>query len=160
MRFKVRINKKDVLAAALLCMFGLVAALQISAMSVARMAGGYSGIVSVTGAAAMMLIGVLWLFESRLSPDEDEDVDIGASKWRGSCGVASGAFAFLLLARYAGLLPAVLVSAFIIALGDRAHTWRSASVLAALATCVAAMSAALIPGFSPVLFVWRGTLLG
>ena len=157
---RVRINKKDVLATALLCLFGLVAALQISASSVARIAGPGSGIVPVAVGAAMMLVGVLWLFESRLSPDDDEDVDIGASKWRGTCGVASGVFAFLLLVRYAGLIPAVLVSAFIVVLGDRSHTWRSAAVLAIMATCLAGLAATLIPNMSPVLLVWRSAAVG
>lgn len=160
MRFKVRINKRDVLATSLLCLFGLVAALQVSASSVARLAGAGSALVSVVLGAVLMLVGVLLLFDSRLSPDDDDEVDIGVSKWRGTCGVTSGVFAFLLLIRYAGFIPAVLVSAFIIVLGDRSHTWRSAALLAGMATCIAGMAATLIPNVSPVLFVWRSVAVG
>ena len=159
-RFKVRINKKDALATGLLCLFGLLAALQVSAGSIARIAGAGGVVVSVVLCAALMLVGVLWLFDSRLSPDDDEGVDIGVSKWRGICGVTSGVFAFLLLVKYAGLIPAVLVSAFIFVLGDRHHTWRSAAVLAIMATCVAGMAATLVPNVSPVLFVWRSAAVG
>src|SRR5690606_42086123 len=98
--------------------------------------------------------------ESRWVRGDEVGVDICVSRWRGICGVTSGVFAFLLLVKSAGLIPAVLVSAFIFVLGDRHHTWRSAAVLAIMATCVAGMAATLVPNVSPVLFVWRSAAVG
>lgn len=155
MRFKVSINKKDIAASGLLCLLGLAAVLQVSATSVARISGMGAGVLPVLLGTALMFVGILWLFDSRLSPDEDEGVDIGVSKWRGSCGLVSGVFAFMILGRYAGLLPATFALVFITVLGDRRHTWRSAALLA---TGVA-VAVALILNFTPdlplPLFGWR-----
>ena len=135
MRFTFRINKRDVLASGLLCLFGLAGVLQVSAYSLGRTSGMATlGFFPVLAGALLMLVGILWLFDSRLSPDEDEGVDIGVSKWRGCCGVVSGAFAFMLLCKYGGLAPALFALVFISALGDRTHSWRSALLLSSFAT--------------------------
>lgn len=140
MRVKIRINKRDALASGLLCLLGLVAAFQVSAGSAARISAlspAALPVMPVVLGALLMFIGVLGLFKSQLSPDDDEGMEIGASKWRGTCGVSTGLFIFLLLVRYAGVAPAVLTSVFVIAMGDHHHTWRSAGVLAVLATSLA-----------------------
>jgi len=140
-RFKVSINKKDALAAGLLCLFGLAAVLQVSAYSVGKTSGMATlGVVPVLIGSLVMLVGILCLFESRLSPDDDDDHQSGLSKWRGCCGIASGTFAFLLLGKYIGLVPAVFAFVFIMALGDRSHTWRSALFLSACVTLVGALA--------------------
>lgn len=141
MRFKVRLNKRDVLASGLLCLLGMAAVLQVSANSVARISGMGAGVLPVALGALLMFVGVLWLFDSRLSPDEDDGVDIGTSKWRGSCGLVSGIFVFLLLAKYGGIVPAVFASMFVTALGDRRHTVRSALFLS---TCAAALAVLMV----------------
>lgn len=152
MRFRVSINKRDVLASGLLCLLGLAAVLQVSASSVSRISGIGAGVLPVLLGSLLMFVGILWLFDSRLSPDEDEGVDIGVSKWRGSCGVVSGVFAFMLLGKYGGLLPAIFALVYITVLGDRRHTWRSATLLATAATSVAALILAFNPQFSLVMF--------
>lgn len=136
MRLKVSINKRDALASGLLCLLGLVAVLQVSATSVSRIAGMGAGLLPVLLGSLLLFIGVLWLFDSRLSPDEDEGVDIGASKWRGCCGLVSGVFAFLLIGKYGGWLPGVFSLVFITVLGDRRHTWRSAMLIALAASAL------------------------
>lgn len=153
MRYTVRINKHGVLVPGLLCLMGLAAVLQVSASSVSKVSGMGAGVLPVIVGALMMLVGILWVFNSRLSPDEEDDAEIGVSKWRASCGVASGVFAFLLLAKYAGLIPAIFVSALITILGDQRHTWRSASVLAGAYTLIAVPALAAIPQLS---FSWFG----
>lgn len=139
MRFKVSINKRDAVATGLLCLLGLAVALQVSASSVARISGLGAGVLPVLLGALLMCGGILWLFDSRFSPDDDDGVDIGASKWRGSCGLASGVFAFLIVGKYGGLLPAVFALAFITVLGDPRHTWRSALFLSCAATIAVAL---------------------
>lgn|GEM_PF-5608086 len=160
MRFKVKINKKEVLAAGLLCLFGLVAALQVSANAVARVAGPGSGTLPVFIGAVLMVAGVLCLFRSRLSPDDDEGAEWVGSKWRSVCGVTGGVFTLLLLSPYAGVLPAVMVGTFIFVMGDRRHTPFSASVLAILVTSAVAAGLLVMPTVSPILLAWRGALLG
>lgn len=130
MRFKVTINKRDMLATGLLCLLGLAAALKVSAAAVNRMPGVGTGWLPVLLGSCMLIAGICGLFASRLSPDEDEGVDIGPSKWRGVCGVASGVFTFLLVGKYTGLVPGVFGLVFITVMGDRSHSWRSALLLA------------------------------
>ena len=139
MHFTFSINKRDALAALVLCLLGLAAVLQVSASSVARVSGPGAGVLPVLFGSLLMFVGVMWLFDSRLSPDDDEGVDIGVSKWRGSCGVVSGVFALLVLGKYAGLAPAVFALVFITVLGDRRHSWRSALLLAATATVLSVL---------------------
>lgn len=139
MRLKVNINKKDLLGSGLLCLLGLAAVLQVSAISVRPASVLGSSLFPVLLGSLLLFVGILWLFDSRLSPDDDEGVDIGVSKWRGCCGVVSGVFAFMLLGKYAGLVPAVSALVFITVLGDHRHTWRSAAIFsgsAALAVAV------------------------
>jgi len=138
MRITFSINKRDALAALVLCLLGLAAVLQVSAHSVASVSGMGAGVLPVLLGALLMFVGVMWLFDSRLSPDDDEGVDIGVSKWRGCCGVVSGVFAFMILGKYAGLAPAVFALVFIAVLGDRGHSWRSALALALAATVATA----------------------
>lgn len=152
MRLKVHINKRDVLGAGLLCLLGLAVVLQVSASSVSRIAGMGAGALPVLLGSLLMCVGILWLFDSRLSPDEDEDGDIGVSKWRGSCGLASGVFAFLLLGKYGGILPAVFASVFITVLGDSRHTCSSAALLATGAMLLTGLIMVFVPQLSyPVL---------
>lgn len=139
MRFKVSINKRDVAAIALLCLLGVAAVLQVSAASASKIAGMGAGILPVALGALLMSIGVLWLFDSRLSPDEEDDTRIGASKWRDSCGPASGAFVFLLAGKFIGVVPACFALVYISVLGDARHTWRSAFILALAAATLAAL---------------------
>lgn len=155
MRFKVSINKKDAAATALLCLVGMAAALQVSAHSVARASGLGAGVLPVVLGALLMLAGVLYVFNSRLSPDEDDDVDIGPSKWRASCGPASATFSLLLLARYGGLLPAVFAFVFLFTLGDCRHTVRSASLLAGGAVMAVGLALFLFPVPSLPMFRWN-----
>ena len=155
MRFTFRINKRDALATLVLCLVGLAAVLQVSAHSVARVSGMGAGVLPVALGAALMFLGVMWLFDSRLSPDDDEGVDIGASKWRGCCGVVSGVFAFMLLGRYAGLAPAVFALVYISVLGDRRHSWHSALPLAVAATLALAAAHAWFLDLPVPLFGWK-----
>lgn len=146
MRFKVSINKKEALATGLMCLFGLAAVLQVSAYSVGKTSGMATlGVIPVLLGSLVMLFGVLCLFESRLSPDDDDDHQPGLSKWRGCCGVSSGVFAFLILGKYFGLVPAIFAFIFIMALGDRRHTLSSALFLSASVTLVAALALAWGP---------------
>ncbi len=145
MRFKVHVNKREVMASGLLCLLGMAAVLQVSANSVARVSGMGAGFLPGVLGAMLMFFGVLWLFDSRLSPDEDEDCDLAKSKWRGSCGLVSGVFAFLLIIKYGGLIPALFALVFISAMGDLKHSWRSALFLSLL-----------VAGAASLLVFWPG----
>jgi len=137
MRLRVRINKRELLAAGLLCLLGLASVLKVSASAVGKVAGVGSGLLPAALGAVLLVAGILWLFASRLSPDEEDDEYIGASIWRGVCGTASGLFLFLLLGKYVALPAAVFALMFVTVLGDHRHSAVSAGALASAATFLA-----------------------
>lgn len=145
MRFKVSINKKEILAPGLLCLLGLAAVLKVSASSASTISGLGASVLPVLLGSLLMMVGIFWLFESRLSPDEDEDAEIGTSIWRGCCGAVSGMFAFMLIVKYVGLVPGVFALAFITVMGDYRHSWRSALVLATAAALLVSAGMAFFP---------------
>jgi len=156
MRLRVRFRKSEVGATILMCLLGFAVALQVSASSVARLSSIGGGWMSVLAGSALMAFGIFWLFDSRLSPDEDDDVDIGSSKWRGVCGFASGLFAFIVLYKYGGLLAATFTLIFITVLGDSRHSWRTAGTLAACITLIVAILHAWVPFEIPLPMVSWG----
>lgn len=137
MRLTVRINKRELLAAGLLCLLALSSVLKVSASSAGKIAGIGSGLLPVFIGTLVLVGGIIWLFSSKLSPDEADDAELGPSKWRGVCGLAAGLFAFLLLGKYFGLAIAVFALVFLTVLGDHRHTLASAATLAGLATLLA-----------------------
>lgn len=153
MRIGFRINKKDAAACGLLCLLGMAAVLQVSANSLARISGWGAGFLPVLVGAFVMFAGVLWLFNSWLSPDEDDDADIGVSKWRACCGVMPGVFAFLLLGKYVGVAPAAFALVYLSVLGDARYSWRSALLPAALGPVVAGLAKSCWPSLAFPLFL-------
>jgi len=144
-RFKVSINKKELLVPGLLCLLGSAAVLKVSASSAAKISGMGAGVLPVLFGSLLMLVGILWLFDSKLSLDDDDDAEIGTSIWRGCCGLVSGIFAFMLLGKYVGLVPGIFALAYITIMGDHRHSWRSALVLAAGAAVVFALASNFLP---------------
>jgi hypothetical protein len=57
--------------------------------------------------------------------------------WRGIAAIVAGVVAFLVLGRYAGLIPATFACILVSALGDRVMSLRAALLLATIMTAVA-----------------------
>jgi len=137
LRLRVRINKRELLGAGLLCLLALASVLKVSASATGKIAGMGSGVLPVLLGSLLLVAGITWLFNSRLSPDEVDDAEIGSSKWRGICGAATGLFCFLIAGKYFGLGVAVFALVFLTVLGDHRHTPGSAALLAGCATLLA-----------------------
>lgn len=134
MRFKI--NKQDAWASGLLCALGLGVVLQGSTYtmgSLSRMGPGY---FPVALGVLLIFLGLLCLFSSGLSEDDEEDDHMGPPEWRGWLCIISGVFAFIVLGKYGGLVPATLTLVFISALGDRTHTLLSALALSIFVTLI------------------------
>jgi hypothetical protein len=63
-------------------------------------------------------------------PSESLAVAGRAPDWRGWSCIIGGIVAFIVLAAYAGLLPATFVCVFVVAMADRTATVKSSAVLA------------------------------
>lgn len=133
MRFKI--NKQDAWASGVLCVLGLGVVLQGSTYtmgSLSRMGPGYFPIAL---GALLIFLGVVLLFSSGLSEDdEDDEQDFGTPEWRGWLCIIAGVIAFIVLGQYGGLVPATFALVFISALGDRTHTLLTAFALSAFVT--------------------------
>lgn len=73
--------------------------------------------------------------ESEIQAVSESETLEPVAQWRGWACIVFGIIAFVVLARWGGLLPASFAVVFISALGDRENTVRSA-VLLSLAMCV------------------------
>ncbi len=89
--------------------------------------GFYPALVGVL----LGLTGVGILVRPKAVEAEPEtDAVSGPIDWRGWAFILAGIAGFIVVAEYAGLLPATFVIVFISAFGDRTNTLKSATVLA------------------------------
>jgi hypothetical protein len=98
-----------------------------------------AGFVPVAIGALMLLVGVAIALTATASGPAVAKAHVAepvstALAWRGWLCIIGGVAAFVLLGDHGGLVPASFASVFVAALGDRNNTWRSAAVLAAVAT--------------------------
>ncbi|GAB3630015.1 hypothetical protein PTE30175_04838 [Pandoraea terrae] len=134
--------RKDYYGGGLMTLVGLaavVAGLQYRTGALSRMGPGF---FPVAVGSLLALVGVLIAVTARSeAPQSMLPVTQGhshcAPDLRGALCIVLGVLAFLLLGKYAGLIPATFAIVFISALGDRSNTLRQA-VLLALVMCVVA----------------------
>lgn len=133
MRFSI--NRREALGAAVLIVLGLAVAIQGSTYNIGTMARMGPGFFPVMLGVLLMFLGVLILFASGLSlEEEEEDSFKGPSQWRGWIAILSGIVAFIILGQYGGLVPATFALVFMSAMGDRKHHLISALLLATFVT--------------------------
>lgn len=126
-------HRRDYYAGALMVLVGGGAAVigsQYQLGSLTRMGPGFfptvlgvllAGLgVAIAGTAAYAPPAAGTTAEASMRPD-----------WRGWLCISAGAFLFIGLARYVGLVAATFACVFVAALGDRQNTWREAALLAA-----------------------------
>lgn len=136
MRFKFSVSKRDAWASGLLCALGIGVVLQGVNYSIGSMARMGPGFFPVMLGVLLIFLGVLCLFATGITADDEEEDHIGPPEWRGWCGIVTGVIAFIVLGKYGGLVPATFALVFISALGDRTHTLRSALLLSVFVTIV------------------------
>lgn len=132
MRFKL--NKQDAWASGVLCVLGIAVMLQGSSYTMGTLARMGPGYFPVALGALLLFLGIVCLFSSGLSEDDEEEEVIGSPEWRGWLCIISGVIAFIVLGQYGGLVPATFALVFISALGDREHTLLTALALSLFVT--------------------------
>ena len=132
MRFNI--NKQDAWASGVLCVLGLGVILQGSSYTMGSLSRMGPGFFPVALGVLLVFLGLVLLFASGLSEDEEEEDHVGPPEWRGWLCIISGVIAFIVLGRYGGLVPATFALVFISALGDRTHTLLTAFALSVFVT--------------------------
>ena len=130
---------KDRLGGLLFITLGAIVLAMGASYSIGTLQHMGAGFVPVTIGVLMVLVGAAIALTATApgvaaaTPHAAEPVST-ALAWRGWLCIVGGVAAFVLLGDHGGLVPASFASVFVAALGDRNNTWRSAAVLAAVAT--------------------------
>lgn len=131
-----RINKRELYCGLLLMLIGIGAAaesLNYHIGTLARMGPGYFPLA--LGVILALIGGIIMVAPS---PEQtSEHPSISRDQIRPWALVTIGVVAFVVLGRYAGLVPATFTLIFISALGDRSTSLKAASMLAVGVTLAA-----------------------
>jgi hypothetical protein len=137
-------RKRDYYAGALITLIGTAAAYEGSQYGIGTLDEMGSGFFPVAIGLAMIPAGASIAISGGKMEEQTPELhlDTASSRidWRGWIAIIAGACLFMVLAEYAGLLPAIFACVFISALGSRTTRWREALILAA---CVTAFGVAL-----------------
>jgi hypothetical protein len=146
-------NKRELWAGSVILLFGAIAVsqgLRIGAGSLTNMGPGY--VPLALGIILLLLGGMIALAQP--GADEKQDVLLGRPEWRGWASILLGGVSFIVLAEYAGMIPASLACIFISAIGDRTATLKGAAALAVGVTTFGVVLFHYILGVPMPLFVW------
>jgi hypothetical protein len=126
---RIRIDRRELTSAGLMLAIGL-----------ATMAGGsnyHFGTASRMGpgfypmllGGLLCLVSLLMVLSPSAAPDTAPEEARGAPDYRAWACVTGGVIAFIVLGKYAGLVPATFGLVFVSALAERRNTWVTATVL-------------------------------
>lgn len=126
--------KRDYYGGALMVLLGLIAAhdgTRYPLGTLRHMGPGYFPIVL---GILLIILGIMIAGNAAGAPRTEDDTIKIEPQWRGWTCIVAGPTLFVLVGRYAGMLPATFACVFISALGDRATTLKGATILAAVVT--------------------------
>jgi putative tricarboxylic transport membrane protein len=123
--------RRDYYAGALMVLLGLIAAHDGTHYPVGTLRQMGPGYFPIALGVLLIFLGILIAGTAAGGPTSEEDAISVQPKWRGWACIIAGPALFILISRYAGMLPATFACVFVSALGDRATTLKSAAVLAA-----------------------------
>jgi hypothetical protein len=130
-------SHKDFIGGLLVMLLGFATIWEASSYSVGTLSRMGPGYFPLALGVILAATGVLILLTSRVrTPAEAELVERLPPEWRGWLCICAGIVAFVVIGRFAGLLPATFATVFISALGDRENTVPGAILLAAIMTFV------------------------
>jgi hypothetical protein len=128
----VRDLHKDVVGGVLIAGFGVaVAAHSLSAFSIGTLSQMGPGFFPLTLGVVLILSGVAIAVKGHLSaPRTTKEATRHPPEWRAWFLICLGIASFVVLAKYAGMVPATFSIVFISAFADRKNNWRQALFLA------------------------------
>ncbi|GBU14854.1 hypothetical protein AwPolaro_02320 [Polaromonas sp.] len=149
----MKINKQELISAGLVFGLGLVTLIggqNYSMGTLGRMGPGYFPVML---GALLMIVSVLMLITGTSSETGIEEKQ-PPPEYRAWIFVISSVILFILLGKYAGLVPATFALVFLSALGDKTNTLRSAAALATGVTVLAVVVFSWLLQMQFPLFIW------
>ncbi|WP_213774600.1 tripartite tricarboxylate transporter TctB family protein [Bradyrhizobium sp. dw_78] len=129
--------KADYIGGVLMTATGVFVVLQSMGYDVGSLTRMGPGFYPALVGALLALTGVgIVLRPKRPAVERDADAEPSRPEWRGWFCILAGIAAFIVAAKYAGMLPATFLIVFISAFGDRMNTIKSAAVLALVISVV------------------------
>ncbi len=127
------VQRRDYYAGALMVLTGAGAAVIASRYPLGTLTKMGSGFFPLVLGILLAVVGILIAATAPSGPDGAVTI---RTDWRGWGCIIGGVIAFIVLSKYAGLVPATFACVFIAALGDRDNSWKEAALLAAGITIV------------------------
>jgi hypothetical protein len=124
-------QRRDYYAGALMMLLGAGAAFAGSRYPMGSLTRMGPGFFPTALGILLAFIGVLIAGMASLERGGETNEAPIKPDWRGWFCIIAGAGLFILLATYAGLVPATFACVFVAALGDRTNRWQEAALLAA-----------------------------
>jgi hypothetical protein len=139
-----RLSHGDAISGILILMIGLGAIAMGATYTIGSPSNMGPGFVPVALGCILTLVGALIAVAARKVGGQSQD-RAAKSEWRGWTCIIASMIAFVVLGRYAGLIPASFAVVFIAALGDRQNSLKDALLLAAamVVVCLVVFSWAL-----------------
>jgi hypothetical protein len=126
------VSKRDFYAGLLMILLGGGAALDGQHYNIGTLRQMGPGFVPVALGVVLLLIGITIAGGAFTGEGDKGEADIPSKPdWRGWCCIILGPLLFMILGKYAGLVPATFSCVFVSALGDRKSTLKGAFLLAA-----------------------------
>ncbi|MEM5316855.1 tripartite tricarboxylate transporter TctB family protein [Paraburkholderia sp. JHI869] len=137
----VRKVNKDVVGGALMFVCGISVALHSTSFNIGSLSRMGPGFFPLALGIILAVVGITLAAKGYHSASVDSDVRQEKSQlapeWKAWTLICLGIVAFVISAKYLGLVVATFAVVFISALGDRENTWRSAALLGAAMVVVA-----------------------
>jgi putative tricarboxylic transport membrane protein len=146
-------NKRDFFGGLIIAAFGLVGIFEgyrLGAGTLSKMGAGF-----VPLSLGFILVGLgLVMVANHGDPDQASEFEFDQPEWRGWLCIVAGVTSFIVLGRYAGLVPAAFLSVFISAMGDRTATVKAAILLSISTTVFGIVLFHYLLSISIPLFWW------
>jgi putative tricarboxylic transport membrane protein len=129
-------SKSDYYAGGLIALIGAGAVLQGQTYPIGTMMRIGPGFFPVVLGCVLALVGILIAVIPAEAQQGGEHETVPAFDFRGTACITGGVLLFIVIGKFAGLVPATLASVFLSAIGDRTTTVRQALLLAVIMTII------------------------
>lgn len=133
------VRKRDFYAGSLMMLLGLGIALKGRTYEVGTLVHMGPGFMPTALGIILVILGVsIAGSATTVSEKENKDILPAEPQWRGWACILGGPISFMVLAHFAGFIPAAFACVFVSVWGDRATTLKSSLLLATIVTVIGA----------------------
>ena len=148
--------KRDYFAGALMVLIGLVVLNEGRSYQLGTLQKMGPGYFPVALGIILVLLGILIAGTASTGGTEEQQA-LPHAEWRGWACIIAGPILFIIIAKYAGMMPATFACVFVAALGDREMTVNKALILAAGVTIFGILLFSYLLKVSMPVLKWGGS---